>query len=69
VYLRNDISDQYDEFQFEVEAALRRQFGLKDPEVREIDTAVFQSLLNRLSPEDVAREVVRQRGYSPDRDQ
>lgn len=65
VYLRDGLWKQLDDLKYEAEIELRRGYDVRNIEGRELDTALIQLALEQCSADEIAREVVRNRGFDP----
>jgi hypothetical protein len=68
VYLKEGLETEFDDLQYEVENLLRREFDVRNVGTREIDTAVIQMVLQHHDAIDIARQIVSNRGFDPDRE-
>lgn len=65
-YVTNDIWKEYRNFRFDVKLILRREYGITNTEIREVDQAIFTLIPQFIPPEVVAGQIVSQRGFSPE---
>lgn len=68
VYLKEGLETEFDDLQYEVENLLRREFDVRNVGTREIDTAVIQMVLQHHDAIEIARQIVSNRGFDPDRE-
>lgn len=69
MYVRDGLWDDLEDLAFDAELELRRTFDVRNVEQRELDTAVIQLVLNRMSAQEIAEMVVRMRGFDPTADE
>ena len=65
MYVRAGLWDEFEDLGFDAELELRRTFGVRNVEQRELDTALVRLALERFTPREVAETVVRTRGFDP----
>lgn len=65
VYLRDGLLVDLDDFKHEIELQLRREFGVRNVEGREIDTALIQVVLREIDVAAVVGQVITNRGFDP----
>ena len=65
MYVQDGLWDDFEDRKFDADLELRRTFGVRNVEQREIDTAVVRLVLDRLSAREIAEMVVRTRGFDP----
>lgn len=66
LYVKEGLEDDLDDLRHQIEHILRSRFGIRNVEVREQDTAIAQMILQEFSAEDIAENVVENRGFDPD---
>jgi hypothetical protein len=65
-YLRDGLGDEFDDLKFEAERHIRSEHDVRNIEVREMDTAIIQALINHITLQDIAAEFIRNRGFDPE---
>lgn len=65
LYLRTATDNRLDDLKHDVSGHLRRAYGVRNVENRELDDAIVTALVEQLSPEQIAAIVIENRGYSP----
>lgn len=66
LYLSDQQLIRLDDLKHEVRGSLRSSFEIRNAEVREIDEAITRLAVQTLTGDDIAKEIVRLRGYSVD---
>lgn len=64
-YVRDGLWDDVEDMGFDAERILRQEFDIRNAEQREIDTALVELALREISADQLAEQVVRNRGYDP----
>jgi len=65
MYVQNGLWNEFGDLKFDAELKLRRTFGVRNVEQRELDTAIVRLVLDRLTPDEIAEMVIRTRGFDP----
>lgn len=66
MYVQTKLWEDLEDLQFDAELHLRREYGIRNVEQRELDTAVTQLLINRVTALQIAKKVVEMRGFDPE---
>jgi len=65
IYILEDTELDIDDFKHNVSGVLRREYGVRNAEKREIDEAIICAVLNEFTAEQIAQLLIRKRGYNP----
>lgn len=65
LYMRSDAWDGLHDSKYYAKGELRKKYGIRNAETRELDEAIAQLVAEKIPPEEIAEKVVEIRGFDP----